>query len=207
MKKYCQKGDLILKKLVITFVLLIVSLTLVGCQSDNPTTTTTPGTTTPVATTPTTTAPATTTPPTTTPASNGNLEGSLEDILADIYENAEVSESFREFIDTGLQTTEITAKNAVYFLGKDDIEFESAIASEPIMSPSAYSLCLVRVAEDADIEQIKLEIKENVDPFKWVCVGVDPDNIIVDNIGDVIILIMSDYEGEALYNSFLALAD
>ena len=206
-----------MKKLVILFVLLIVSLSLVGCQSDNPPTTTTPGTTTPVATTPTTTAPATTTPGTTapittapittTPAPNGNLEGSLEDILADIYENAEVSESFREFIDTGLQTTEITAENVVYFLGKDDIEFEAAIASEAIMSPSAYSLCLVRVAEDADIEQIKLDIKENVDPFKWVCVGVDPDNIIVDNIGNVIILIMSDYEGEALHNSFQALAD
>ena len=60
--------------------------------------------------------------------------------------------------------------------------------------------------EGADIEQIKTAIKENVDPQKWICVGVDPEKIIVDNIGDIIILIMSDDQGEALHNAFLALA-
>jgi len=34
---------------------------------------------------------------------------------------------------------------------------------------------------------------------------VDPENIIVDNIGNVIIIIMSDYEGKALHEAFLAL--
>lgn len=31
------------------------------------------------------------------------------------------------------------------------------------MSSSAYSLCLIRVKEGADIEKIKTDIKENVD--------------------------------------------
>jgi hypothetical protein len=143
------------------------------------------------------------------PASNDqkNLEGSLETILDKIYETSKVSDMFKDYIDSGLQTTEIVQGESAYFLGKDDIEFESAIASEPIISPSAYSLCLVRVKEGADIEAIKLSIKENVNPMKWVCVGVDPDKVIVDSIGDVIILIMSDDEGNALHDGFLALRD
>ena len=132
------------------------------------------------------------------------LDGSLEEILAEIYETAEVDDFFKEFIETGLQTTEINAENCSYHLGAE-IEFAEAIASEPIMMPSAYELCLVRVKEDADIEEIKTAIKENVDPQKWICVGVDPDKIIVDNIDDVIILIMSDDQGEALHKAFLSL--
>ncbi|HHV95622.1 MAG TPA: DUF4358 domain-containing protein [Clostridiaceae bacterium] len=134
-----------------------------------------------------------------------NLEGSLEDILNKIYETAEVDEYFKEYIKTGLMLTEINEENCAYHLGKEGIEFEEAIASVPIMSTSAYELDLVRVKESADIEKIKSEIKENVNPQKWVCVGVDPDNVIVDNIGDVIIIIMSDDQGKALHEAFLAL--
>lgn len=138
---------------------------------------------------------------------SNNLEGSLESILDKIYETADIDDSFKDFIKNGLQTTEIKSEDAAYFLGKEGIEFESAIASEPIMSSSAYSLCLVRVKEGADIEKIKTDIKENVDPRKWICVGVDPDNVIVDNIGDVVILIMSNSDGAALHDAFLNLKE
>jgi hypothetical protein len=137
--------------------------------------------------------------------SNSNLEGSLDDILAAIYDTAEVDDSFKDFIKDGLMTTPITSENVAYHLGKDGIEFESAIASEPIMQPGAYSLCLVRVKEGADIEKIKTDIKENVNPQKWICVGVDPENIIVDSIGDVIFLVMSDEQAKPLHDAFLAL--
>ncbi|NLM45684.1 MAG: DUF4358 domain-containing protein [Firmicutes bacterium] len=136
----------------------------------------------------------------------GRLEESLEDILAQIYENAEVDDFFKEYLKDGVETIEINSENCSYHLGTD-IDFAEAIASVPLMMPSAYELCLVRVKEGTDIEAIKESIKENVDPQKWVCVGVDPDNIIVDNIGDVIILIMSDDQGQALHEAFLALAD
>lgn len=132
-------------------------------------------------------------------------ENSLEGMLDRIYQTADLSAQFGEFIATGLLVTPITSENAGYHLGKEDIPFESAIASEPMMSTSAYSLCLVRVGEDTDIETVKNDIRENVDPRKWICVGVDPENVIVDSIGDVIILIMSDNEGEALHQAFLAL--
>ncbi len=141
------------------------------------------------------------------PNENTNLEGSLENILDKIYETVDVDDSMKDYLDNRLATTEITAENVGYYLGKDDIVFESAIASEPMMTSSAYSLCLLRVKEGADIEAIKKDIKDNVDPRKWICVGVDPANVIVDNIGDVVVLIMSDDAGSALHDAFLQLKE
>lgn len=140
-----------------------------------------------------------------TSGTGGNLEGDLEDILASIYENAELDGYFAEFVQDGLYVQEINEENITYHLGSKAITYKEAIASEPVMSTSAYSLCLVRVEEGADIESIMSEIKDNVDPMKWVCVGVDPANIFVDHVGDVIILIMSDEQGDKLMDSFLAL--
>ena len=137
---------------------------------------------------------------------NENLEGSLEDILNKIYETAELNSDFQRFVKEGLMVSEINAENCAYHLGKEGIEFKEAIASVPMIS-SAYELDLVRVKEGADIEKIKTEIKENVDPMKWVCMGVDKENIIVDNIGDVIILIMSNESAKELHDAFLALKD
>lgn len=141
------------------------------------------------------------------PKNNGkdSLEGSLEDILENIYDTAEVSDTFKQFMKEGLQTLQVTADNAAYYLGKEDIEFAEAIASEPMISTSAYSLVLLRTKEGADIEKTKADIKKNANPMKWVCVGVKEENIIVDSIGNTIILIMSDYEAEPLHTAFLAL--
>lgn len=136
---------------------------------------------------------------------NKNLEGSLEDILKKIYDTAKVSDNFKAFMKDGLETKEVTSDKIAYYLGKEDLQFDSATASEPLMTTSAYSLVLVRAKKDADIEQMKKDIKENVDPRKWICVGVDEKNVIVDNIGDVIILIMSNDEAKPLHDAFLAL--
>lgn len=134
-----------------------------------------------------------------------NLEGTLEEILNKIYTEGTYSEDFVTYTIDRLETIEVTKDICEYFFGTS-FDYKEAIASEPLITSKAYSLCLVRVNEDADIEKIKTDIKENVNPNKWVCVGVDPSNVIVDNIGDVIILIMSNDETDALHNAFLALA-
>lgn len=59
--------------------------------------------------------------------------------------------------------------------------------------------------EGTDVAGVKTAIRENVDPNKWICVGVSENDVVVDNIGNLVILIMSD-ESEALHDSFLALA-
>lgn len=136
---------------------------------------------------------------------SGNLEGSLEEILDKIYETADLEDDFRDYVKNGMILEEVNAERVEYFLGKSDIEFKEALASEPMMQPGAYSLVLVRVNEGADIEKIKTDIKENVDPMKWVCVGVSEENIIVDHIGDIIFLVMSDNGAKPLHEAFLAL--
>lgn len=137
----------------------------------------------------------------------GNLEGSLEEILEQIYAYEGLSDEFKAFVKDGLMTNDITDENMEFHLGKAGLEFEEGIASEPMIQPGAYVLCLLRVGEGTDIEQLKQDIKDNVNPMKWVCVGVDPDNVIVDSIGDIVILIMSDDNAQTLHEAFLALQD
>lgn len=132
------------------------------------------------------------------------LEGILESILEKIYETANLSDDMKEFLAGPMETNIVTNENCTYYLGSDKLSFKSAIASESLITTQPYSLCLVRTNENDDIEKIKSEIKNNVDPRKWICVGVD-EEIIVDNVGDVVILIMSNNDSKALHDAFLKL--
>lgn len=132
------------------------------------------------------------------------LEGTLEEMLDKIYENGEYESDFKEYILPSLGVIKINAENVNYFLGTE-IEFEDAIASESNWTSRAYSVCLVKVKAGANVTKIKKDILENVDSYKWICVGVEKEDIIVDNIGDVIILIMTDFQAEAIHNAFLSL--
>ena len=76
------------------------------------------------------------------------------------------------------------------------------MASEPMIGSSAHSIVLIRVNDGSDIAKIKEDIKTNVDPRKWICVGVDPENVVVDNIDNMIILIM-DERSEEFHKAFL----
>lgn len=134
-----------------------------------------------------------------------NLEGDLKDILKEIYDTADLTADFKQFTLEGLQTIDINADNTEYHLGKKGLEFQEAIASSPLINVNPYELDLVRVKEGADIEKIKTEIRENVNPAKWICVGVDPENVIVDSIGDIIIVILSEDNATALHDAFLKL--
>lgn len=135
----------------------------------------------------------------------GGLTENLETVLQKIYENGNISKDFKEYMLPGLYTTVITEDNMEYYLGKGGLDIKEAIASEHEMDTSAYSLCLVRVNKDADIEKIKKTIQDSVDPMKWICVGVEEENVLVDSIGDVIILVMSNSDAQTLLEAFRGL--
>lgn len=137
--------------------------------------------------------------------SSAKLEGSLEEIMDKIYETAEIDDSFRDYVTNRTTKEVVTAERNEYYLGSADIEYKEALASEPMIQPGAYSLVLVRVNEGADIDKIKTQIKENVDPNKWICVRVQEENVIVDSIGDIVFLVMSDDQAKPLHDAFLAL--
>lgn len=114
-----------------------------------------------------------------------NVEGTLEEIMTKVYANLGEDEK-----PMSLTNIPVDNENVEGFLGTADIEFEEALASEPMISSIAHSVVLVRVKEDADIEATMKKIKENVNPRKWICVGVEEDQVIVKNKGNLIILIM-----------------
>ena len=88
-----------------------------------------------------------------------------------------------------VSNTEVTKENMEYYLGTDTIDIEAGIASEPVMSSIAHSVVVIKVADGTDINAVKDKIKENVNPQKWVC--VEAEKVIVENKGNIIILIMS----------------
>ena len=173
----------------------VLALSLAACSSDKG----------PEATSATTTAPTTSAPETTEQTETPNLDGSLQDILKQIYETADVSDDDRSWFLSSMATIDITEENMSFYIGVQSADVEEGIASEPMMSSIAYSLCLLRVKPGTDIEQLKADIKANVNPRKWVCVEVSQDNVLVENIGDVILLAMNDTHAHALCDAFLAL--
>lgn len=118
-----------------------------------------------------------------------NIEGTLDEIMTKVYQD--IPEEERPM---GLTNTEVNEENIEYYLGTKEIEYESALASESMIGSIAHSTVLVRVKDDSDIEEIKTTIKENVNPRKWVCVGVEKDDVIIKNKGNLIIVIIVENE-------------
>ena len=131
-------------------------------------------------------------------SSTGKLEGSLEEIMGKIYEDFDP-----DFPET--EITKLDDENVEYFVGTKDVKYDEAIASEPMMSTHAHSIVLLRVPKNSDVEAIKQKIKDNVDGRKWICVGVEDEDIIVDNADNLVILIM-DENSKKIHESFSSLA-
>ena len=127
-----------------------------------------------------------------------NVEGTLSEIFTKIYDNSGVESPM---------TMEIVVDdtNKASMLGTKAVKFIEGLASEAAIMTIPHSMVLLRVDKDADVDNIKKQIKDNVDPRKWICVGVDPDQVIVDSIGDLVFLVMS-ADAQAYHESFLKLA-
>ena len=133
------------------------------------------------------------------------ISGALPEIIDRLYDEADVDDETRQFLKTGLMTTDIPAENLEYFFGVSDVNFKVAVASEPLINAKAFSICLMRVADGTDIEALKAEIHEKANPNKWICVGVDPSDVRVESVGDLVLLIMA-ADSEKYSEAFYALA-
>ncbi len=128
-----------------------------------------------------------------------NISGSLSDIMKEVYKNIPEDE-LPELINE-----KVNKDNQEYYLGSSDITYKEALASEPLMSSVAHSVVLVRANSVKDVDNIKKEIKEKIDPRKWVCVGVDEKNVLVESKGDLVILIMDNKYATTIRDNFLNL--
>ena len=116
-----------------------------------------------------------------------NVEGNLEDLMTKVY-----NELPQEETPMMLQNVEVNAENMEYYLGVGDIDIKEALASESATGSIAHSVVLVRLNDGKDVNDVMTKIKENVNPRKWICVGVEESEVVVKNKGDLIILIMSE---------------
>ncbi len=122
-----------------------------------------------------------------TACGNKNVEGSLDEIVNKLVTGVD------DEMKSRLENREITAENINQFVGTSDIKFTEGLAQEHMTGSVAYSVVLLRV-EDSDVETVKTKIKENIDPRKWICVGVEPENVIIKNKGNLVIAIVVENE-------------
>jgi len=123
---------------------------------------------------------------------------SLETIMESVYSRIKEKPMM-------LANTAITEENSKNFLGISLPKGAEALASEPMIGSIAHSVVLLRAPEGTNIESLKKEIKEKVDPRKWVCVGVDREEVIVDNIGNLVIMIIDGQNATEVHEGFLNL--
>ncbi len=125
--------------------------------------------------------------PSSSASASANLEGSLTDIMAKLYDG--VTAEMPAVADR-----EITPEFSMNDLGVESTEYKEALASDALINASAHSVCLVRANSAAEAETLEKTIREKANPRKWIC--VEAEKVIVDRIGDVVVLIMT-YEDVA----------
>ena len=94
----------------------------------------------------------------------------------------------------------VTADNVEYYLGLSECNFEEALASEPDMRSIAHSVVLVKAKSASDIDALKKEISEKLNPNKWVCVGVA--EIKMASHDNILLVVMDDEVGDKMIENF-----
>lgn len=113
-----------------------------------------------------------------------NVEGKLEDLMTKVYSTLKEEET-----PMMLTNIEITEENIEGYLGTTEIEYEEALASESATGSIAHSVVLLRVKDNANVEEIKEKIKNSVNPRKWIC--VEAEEVKIESKGNLILLVMS----------------
>ncbi len=77
------------------------------------------------------------------------------------------------------------------YTGLDSAEkITDAAVYEPMTGSQAFSLVLVRVKNAGEAKQIAQQMKDNIDPRKWICANAD--QVKVAGHGDTVMFIMLD---------------
>lgn len=142
-----------MKKIVSLIALLILSLALVGCGAEKK------------------------------EEESKNIEGSLTDIMAKLYDG--VSEDEKPM---ALSNVTLDEENFEYYAFAD-VKYKEAIASESMTGSIPHSVVLIRLEDAKDADAAVKDIKEKADPRKWLC--VEAENVEVLSKGDLVVLIMS----------------
>ena len=124
-------------------------------------------------------------------ADKAPLTGTMEENVMKVMEIAPV-EFMGSTMPVDLSDTSEDGKWALsYFTGLQSADNVTDVCVyEPMMGSQAFSLVMVRTAEGADPKAVAQEIKDNIDPRKWICVGAD--EMMAAGYGDTVMFIMLD---------------
>lgn len=114
-----------------------------------------------------------------------NVEGTLPEIMEKLYAGIGADNL------PMLMQMEVNDENFAFVLGVEEFALEGyqeALVSEPMIGSIAHSVILVRMEDGADVEAAKTTLLDNINPRKWVCVGVEKDQVVVDSIGNLIMV-------------------
>ena len=130
----------------------------------------------------------------------GNVETpkNVNDIINTINKNNKNVLPELETIKVDIKNIdEVTSYNGL----KTNDGIESIVVSEPLVTAQAYSVAIVRVKDNADVEKIKQEMLDNIDMRRWICVSAE--QLYITNSGNVIFSVMADKDvAKAVYNDF-----
>lgn len=107
--------------------------------------------------------------------SGKTISGTLPEIIDRLYDTVDVDDEQRDFLKNSVGTVEIPKDQSAYYFGVENLDFEEAVASEPFINAIAFSVCLMRVKDGTDIDELKAEIRRSANPAKWICVGCQPE--------------------------------
>lgn len=122
----------------------------------------------------------------------------MKNVFDDIYEKLG-----DEFPSVETNEIDVTDETTVMFMTglKSNKNVEALVVSEPLMSSQAYSAVLVKVSKDANIEEMKKEMIDNIDTRKWICVSAE--KVYVTNYENTIFLIMASEDwAKPVYEEF-----
>lgn len=114
-----------------------------------------------------------------------NVEGTLDEIMDKVYDGIKEEE-----LPAMIMRTELSSENAQWYIGTTEIDYEEGLASESGIGSIPHSVVLLRMKDGADVEAAKEKIKSSIDPRKWICVGVEEDEVIVESIGNLILVVL-----------------
>ena len=114
------------------------------------------------------------------------LTGTMEENALKVMEIAPV-----EFMGATIPVDLADVDALYYFTGlRDASKITDAAVYESMLGAQAFSLVMVRTAEGADTKAIAQEMKDNIDPRKWICVGTD--EVMAAGYGNTVLFIMTD---------------
>ena len=99
--------------------------------------------------------------------SGKTISGTLPEIIDRLYDTVDVDDEQRDFLKNSVGTVEIPKDQSAYYFGVENLDFEEAVASEPLINAIAFSVCLMRVKDGTDIDELKAEIRRSANPAKW----------------------------------------